>query len=260
MFQIKICGITSAEDALLAAELGADAIGLNFYEKSPRFLAHEQAKAIESALFKIDWRGDVAGVFVNADRQYIFRHVHTPIATIWQFHGDEPPEFIKSSLDDIQLLLKDKPATLDPWFVRLLNALSQYTPHKYQLKLVRAFRCRDTGLTEISNYLARCHALGCLPHAILLDAHAPGSYGGTGQKLDWNMVGGQRDKLLGLPVILAGGLTPDNVAQAILIARPDAVDVASGVESSPGKKDPAKLRDFITAAREAFATAARSGA
>ena len=92
-----------------------------------------------------------------------------------------------------------------------------------------------------------------LPHAILLDAHASDSYGGTGQTLDWNMIRDERDRLLGLPLILAGGLTPDNVAEAIATARPDAVDVASGVESSPGKKDPAKVRDFVAAAKEAFA-------
>ncbi len=146
------------------------------------------------------------------------------------------------------------------------------------IPVIRAFRCRQGSLTEVNEYLRECLAIGdevntlkenltsppethvdwsalprvLLPSAVLLDAYAPGTYGGTGQVVDWNIVRKERDLLMGLPVILAGGLTPENVAEAIATARPDAVDVASGVESSPGKKDPVKVRRFIAEARRAF--------
>ena len=86
---------------------------------------------------------------------------------------------------------------------------------------------------------------------VLLDAHAPGTYGGTGRVLDWQSLASQRNKLLRVPMILAGGLTPENVAAAVRAAQPWAVDVASGVESAPGRKDPEKLRAFITNAKAA---------
>jgi phosphoribosylanthranilate isomerase len=91
------------------------------------------------------------------------------------------------------------------------------------------------------------------PDAILVDAAAAGQFGGTGNTVDWKSLSGYDAWLNGIPLILAGGLTPDNVAEAIRIVRPHAVDVASGVESAPGKKDPAKMRDFVAAARAAFA-------
>ncbi|MCU0880438.1 MAG: phosphoribosylanthranilate isomerase [Pirellulaceae bacterium] len=200
MFQIKICGITTVEDALLAAEAGADAIGLNFYAQSPRCVSPEGAQEIG--------RGITSGWGV-------------------QLHGDEPPAAIR----DVRHLTK--------------------TP------VVRAFRCRGSNLADVAGYLAECRNLDAMPDAILLDAFAPGSYGGTGHVVDWPVVGSRGEQLFGLPLILAGGLTPDNVAQAIATARPNAVDVASGVESSPGKKDPAKVRAFVAAAKAAFTESAR---
>ena len=142
-------------------------------------------------------------------------------------------------------------AEAEPWHLRWLRKFTGPSAPP-NLHVIRAFRRRDNDLAAVKEYLELCAQHGGLPHAVLLDAHQPGSYGGTGQTLDWTAIRDQRDKLLGLPLILAGGLTPDNVAEAIATARPDAVDVASGVESSPGKKDPAKLRDFIAAAKEAF--------
>jgi phosphoribosylanthranilate isomerase len=98
--------------------------------------------------------------------------------------------------------------------------------------------------------LQECERLEVLPQAVLIDAFQPGAYGGTGARADWPAV---RRQHWPVPLILAGGLTPENVAEAIATARPDAVDVASGVESAPGKKDPAKVRAFVTAAKRAFA-------
>lgn len=254
MFQIKICGITNADDALLAAELSADAIGLNFYEKSSRFITPEQTREIDRTL---DIAIERVGVFVNASRDSILTCCGRATACNVQLHGDETPEFAVGMRDELEMLSRI-PATAQPWIIRLLQTLGgNKPPREPTFRLIRAFRCANDGLDGINAYLMQCQKLGGLPHAVLLDACAPGSYGGTGHRLDWNMVREQRDKLLDLPLILAGGLTPDNVAEAIRTARPDAVDVASGVESSPGKKDPAKMRDFIANAKAAFATLAR---
>ena len=214
MFRIKICGITTVEDALLAAEAGADAIGFNFYERSPRYVTTERAKEICLAL-----PAGVAkvGVFVNSLPKGIAATAERVGLDAIQLHGDEGPDF--------------------------LGAIGK-------LPVIKAFRCHESTLNSVRAFLSLCSEPS-FPIAILLDAHAPGSYGGTGQVLDWQRLHAERHQLLGLPLILAGGLTPQNVAEAIRVARPDAVDTASGVEVSPGKKDPAKVRAFISAAKEA---------
>jgi phosphoribosylanthranilate isomerase len=245
MFQIKICGITSAEDALVAAEAGASAIGLNFYDQSPRHIQPDVASDIVRAVREgyPPERLEIYGVFVNAsvdDILWTLRDgdlygVEQSVGI--QLHGDEPPEFLAE--------LKDQGLGRGQ---ELLAAAG----HAPLVQVVRAFRCRSAGLEEVESYLTLCRKFGALPHHVLLDAHDPAAYGGTGKSVDWEAVRRERAALLGLPLILAGGLTPDNVAQAIATARPDAVDVASGVETSPGKKDPAKVRHFIAEARRAF--------
>ena len=211
MFRIKICGITSVEDALLAAEAGADAIGLNFYDKSPRFVTTERAKEICVALPANIVR---IGVFVNSLPKGVAATVERVGLSAVQLHGDEGPDFLK--------------------------ALGK-------LPVIKAFRCKESTLDGVKAFLGLCNE-SSHPSAILLDAHAPGNYGGTGQVLDWAGLARERNKLLGIPLILAGGLTPLNVAAAIRLVRPDAVDTASGVESAPGKKDPDKVRAFVAAA------------
>lgn len=222
MFRLKICGITNVDDALYAVDQGADALGLNFYSRSPRYISPEAARQIVDAMAtsKLAQQPKIGGVFVNEPEVswsscMWFSGIH-----FTQFHGDEPPARIASA--------------------------------KQQQPVVKAFRCQGTNLADIRRYLEDVRTAGALPDAILLDAYSPSAYGGTGEVIDWHAVRDQRDQFLGLPIILAGGLTPDNVAAAIRTARPDGVDVASGVELSPGKKDPAKVRDFIAAARVAF--------
>jgi phosphoribosylanthranilate isomerase len=280
MFKIKICGITNPEDALLAAEAGADAIGLNFYEQSPRYVTPERAFEISAALRQRfasgpENRPRIIGVFVTDSQWHsaIEHHVRDQRELIavralqlwktalfaglldgFQLHGDEPAELI-FELNVVTHQHGTELGIKDP-----------------QFPIIRAFRCRESSLQQAGDYLRRCRDLGdeakrsgnpdlarhsSLPHAVLLDAYAPGAYGGTGQVVDWNVVRNERDLLMGLPVILAGGLTPENVAEAIVTARPDAVDVASGVESSPGKKDPEKVRRFIAEARRAFGAMSR---
>jgi phosphoribosylanthranilate isomerase len=250
MFKIKICGITTPEDALLAADAGADAIGLNFYEKSPRCVWPNRAQEIVLALIanERDWIPRIIGVFVN---QGLMELLHVSAAShvvSLQLHGDEPPELI-AQLREIH----NSASNLPPPKLTRHDRLPLGDTSPVRPEVVRAVRPQSGSLVEVHDYLNRCQAAGGLPHAVLVDALSPSAYGGTGQTLDWDMIHEQREKLLGLPLILAGGLTPDNVAKAIASARPDAVDVASGVESAPGKKDPAKVHDFAAAAKEAFA-------
>lgn len=217
MFRIKICGITKPRDAKAAVEAGADAIGLNFCPSSPRLVSMEGAAEIVGAL-----PSGVAkvGVFVNMPAQEVCARFDR-LGLDWiQLHGDEPPQFL-SALGDRRVL--------------------------------RALRVGPDGIAPAERYLAACRDAGRLPQAVLIDAHVPGQYGGTGQAADWGMLAEPRLWLMGLPLVLAGGLTPENVAEAIAAVRPDAVDVASGVESSAGWKDPERMARFVAAARSAAA-------
>jgi phosphoribosylanthranilate isomerase len=213
--RIKICGITNVADAELAASLGADMIGLNFYAKSPRCI--DEAMAL-SILDSVPDSVEPIGVFVNcpaiAHEQitYLqrFATLRNMIHTA-QIHGDHQES---------------------------LQSRVQWIP---------AFAVSDrSDLPWIKAYIEWNLATGFKVSAVLVDAHVPGQFGGTGQTAPWHLLA---DFDPGVPLILAGGLTPGNVADAIRIVRPYAVDVASGVESSPGKKDPDKLGRFIDAVR-----------
>lgn len=217
MFRIKICGITNEDDARVATRAGADALGFNFYAKSKRFIepaaAREIVAALPSTVQKI-------GVFVNHSAAEI-RSIATAVGLDGiQLHGDEPPEIV------VQL-----PAAL--W-------------------LIRAFRCGAAGLAPLKEHLDKCRTAGRVPDAVLVDADAGAEFGGTGQRADWGRVAKERGVLDGVPLILAGGLTPANVAAAIAAVRPDGVDVASGVERGPGLKDERLVTAFIAAAKRAF--------
>jgi phosphoribosylanthranilate isomerase len=219
MFQIKICGVTNANDARAAIDAGADALGFNFYRSSKRFIEHDVARQIADAVPETAAK---VGVFVNHSLREIQNAVESLRPSYIQLHGDEPAE-----------LLTDLPA---------------------ELKIIRAYRCGPIGLAPLARYLARCHSLGRIPDAILLDADAAGAFGGTGRAADWTLIANQRPMLDGTPLILAGGLTPANVAQAIAAVRPDAVDVASGVERQPRLKDRDLMNQFVASSREAFAS------
>ncbi len=222
MIQIKICGITRAEDAILAAAAGADALGLNYFSGSNRRLAPGAAKQrlLES------WPANVArvGLFVDSSAREIVAAAAADRLDWIQLHGNESPE--------------------------LLAELRTMLPNT---AVIRAFRMGSAGLSEASEHLDRCRQLNALPAAVLIDADAAGQFGGTGQTVDWQRLARERALLGELPLILAGGLTAANVGEAIRAVRPDAVDTASGVEISPGIKDPTKTRAFIQAAAAAFA-------
>jgi phosphoribosylanthranilate isomerase len=215
MVRIKICGITNVADALAAAALGADAIGLNFYHGSKRHVSVETARAIIRALPPFV---EPVGLYVNQPIDEIF---HWAVSMQWlptfQIHAD---------------------------FHELLPDMA--------CRWIMAFPVRDaSSLAQIDEYLERCRHHGRLPDALLVDAHVAGEYGGTGRVAPWELLAGYRPPV---PLILAGGLTPDNVAEAVRIVRPYAVDVASGVESSPGQKDVELMRRFIEQARAAVRT------
>jgi len=212
VFRVKICGITTAEDARLVAAAGADAVGLNFYEKSARFVelgrAEEIAAAVEPGVAKV-------GVFVNAAAAAVCE-VADRLQLDWiQLHGDEPPE------------------SLSAYGSRLL---------------IKALPWTASGSAPIAAYLAACRQLKRLPDGVLVDGHAPGQYGGTGRTAAWQRLRPPRSWLAGRPLILAGGLTPENVGAAIRVVRPVAVDTASGAESAPGKKDAERVTRFVAQA------------
>lgn len=204
MFRIKICGVTSAEDAAMAAALGAEAVGINFYRGSRRYVAVREAAPIIAAV-----RGKAVpvGVFVNELPEIIAEVCRELGIEVVQLSGREPP------------------------------AVARLLP----FRRIKAVHVRDG--SEIAAYAK----YPC--EAFLLDAAVPGEYGGTGKTLEWADLATARP---GKPWILAGGLTADNVANAIRLARPDGVDVAGGVEIHPGKKDPGKVRSFIHNAKEEF--------
>ena len=200
---VKICGITCVEDALLAADAGADAIGLMFYEHSPRHIALADAAAIHRALPPHIAR---VGVFVNPSEGDVTEAIAACGLTILQFHGDESPDFCRQF----------------PWMT------------------VKALRVRDAAsLDALEPYST---------DAFLLDAYTPDAHGGTGARFDWDLAVAAQERFR-KPLFLAGGLTAENVAEAVRRVHPFAVDVSSGVESAPGKKDAAKIRAFVTAAK-----------
>ena len=196
--RVKICGITRPEHARAAAGAGADAIGLMFYEPSPRFVSREHAAEICAVLPPMV---SIVGVFVNPAPCEIEATVRALPVDLLQFHGDEPPELCAGA----------------------------GTPY---VKAVRV-RARD----DIVKAAAR------FPHAraLLLDAHHDALWGGTGRRFDWSIVPDDVEH----PIVLAGGLTPENVADAVRLVRPFAVDVSGGVESAPGEKDPRSIERFI---------------
>ena len=203
MVRVKICGITNVDDALLAVEAGADALGFVFYPGSPRCVTPERAAEIIRVLPPFV---QTVGLFVNESAERVNAIAKECRLDIIQLHGDESPAYC-----DLM-----------------------------ERRVVKVFRVKDgASIATMQQY----RVVG-----YLLDAWSSTAYGGTGQTFDWDLArqAGQHG-----PLILAGGLTPENVAEAVSRVQPYAVDVSSGVEVVPGKKDPAKVREFIRRAKEA---------
>jgi phosphoribosylanthranilate isomerase len=228
-FHVKICGVTTAADAAAVAAAGADAIGLNFVAGSPRRLdvaaAREVAAAVPAGVLRV-------GVFAGMPPEEMLAVVAAVGLDAVQLHGHlEERDGLAGPVDS--------PATA---------AALRGVP------VIRAVRLEADGLASARRWLDAARALGPPVVAALVDAggrDASGAaLGGTGRVVDWGALAAAEP--LVEPVVLAGGLTPDNVAEAIRATGVAAVDTASGVESAPGVKDPAKMRQFVAAARAAL--------
>ncbi len=201
---LKICGVRTHEDANRLITLGVDALGVNFWPESKRYLAPEEAawlRDIEGQILRV-------GVFVNADPELPLRLVREGYLDVVQLHGDESPQ------DAVAFREAEVP------FIKAIGV-------KTRADLERA-----------TEYGAA---------AILLDAHAPGIYGGTGEVFDWEVASGFRRDHPELPILLAGGIVPENAGLAAMSVQPAALDIASGAEISPGIKDFQKIAAFFTA-------------
>jgi phosphoribosylanthranilate isomerase len=216
LFHVKICGVCHQGDLPAIAAAGADAVGLNFYPQSKRFLSEREADKVAAAV-----PHDLArvGVFVNATGAAMLASAQRFGLDYLQLHGDEPPE--------------------------QLAELRAYP-------VIKAFRFGEAGWQPIESYLSACKQRGALPVAVLIDGPAANDeFGGTGRTADWAELSDWRSHV-DLPLVLAGGLTAGNVAQAIERVRPSAVDTASGVEQSPRRKNDEAVRSFVASAREAL--------
>lgn len=203
MTRVKICGITTAEDAAAAARAGADALGFVFVPGTPRYLPAEVAAEIIGGLPPFV---TPVGVFLDQPAEEILTTVSRCGLRVVQLHGGEPPE------------------------------LCRMIP----VPVIKAFRIRGPeDLAPLAWYPAR---------AFLLDAYVEGKPGGTGTAFPWKLAIGATSRA---PIVLAGGLTPENVAEAVRRVRPYGVDVSSGVESAPGRKDHRKMEEFIAHVRSA---------
>lgn len=204
MVRVKICGITNAADALAAVDAGANLLGFNFYAKSPRRIAEDEAAKIRPRLPR---EVDAVGIFVNAPTADVAAMCKSLKLDAAQLHGDETAETVAELAGSVPV--------------------------------VKAFRVDlDFDLKTLKDYSRA--------FAFLFDAVVSGQYGGTGHSTDWDAA---RQAAVKHRIILAGGLKVENVAAAVRIVRPYGIDVASGVESKPGKKDHGRLREFIQEVR-----------
>jgi phosphoribosylanthranilate isomerase len=203
MTEIKICGITRLEDALCAAESGADAVGFIFYPASPRYITPERAKEI---IARLPERIATVGVFVNRPVEEVERTTEESGLDLIQLHGDESAAYCR----------RFPPG-------RIIKAVSPRTPEE---------------LRRLGDYRVR---------AFLVDARDPGRYGGTGKRADWELAASLGEAH---PLILAGGLDADNIAEALSAVAPRAVDINSGCELAPGVKDHDRMRRIVRMTRE----------
>lgn len=212
MTKIKICGLTNLSDALVATKAGADLLGFILFVKSPRYVAPETVAEIVPEVRKVNPAIKTVGVFVNESIEQITIILAQTGLDYAQLHGDETPD----------------------WFTSLSG------------RCYKALRPADGN--EAASQAATFAPLGTIDGLRwMIDAYDANAYGGTGKRANWQTAAQLAHQYPGL--LLAGGLTPENVAQAIQVVQPWGVDVASGVEAEPGRKDHAKVREFVEQVR-----------
>jgi phosphoribosylanthranilate isomerase len=210
--RVKICGITTLADAQLAAELGAWALGMIFYDGSPRRCSLAEAQLIAATLRR---RVELCGVFVNAPLEQIVGDCDELGLSLVQLHGEEGPSFCAE------------------------------VARRTGARVIKAVQVAGSAdVQDLERYHVDFHLLDARAKAVARQ----GMRGGTGETFDWELVRARRSKV---PLILSGGLTPENVAEAISVVHPYAVDTASGTEVAPGHKDPERLRAFFAAVADA---------
>lgn len=216
LFRIKICGVTRQQDIASVHASGADAVGINLVPTSPRCVDLPLASQLTQAAQSLGLK--VVVVLMNPAREQLMQILRTVAMDMLQLHGGESPELLPA---DCQL--------------PILKAIS-WTGRIEEQQLAQQWRT-----SSLASQLS-----------FLVDAYAPGIGGGSGKIARWDLLNPRPPQLGGLPLVLAGGLRPDNVAQAIGVTACDAVDTASGVESSPGIKDPVLIQQFVAAAQTAW--------
>jgi phosphoribosylanthranilate isomerase len=205
--RVKVCGLTRFEDARLAVESGAWAIGMIFHPDSPRYVDIERAAEVATAHRR---RCEVVGVFVNSPLDDVLKTLGSVPLTMLQLHGDEGPSYCAEA------------------------------QRRTGLKVMKAVRAKDAqAVRSLSAFHTDFH---------MIDAYVPGTYGGTGEGFDWELAAAHTGDA---PLVLSGGLTAENVGEAIATVQPFAVDVASGVESAPGVKDSYRMQSFFEAVASA---------
>ncbi len=217
---IKICGLTNLDDARVAAEAGASLLGFIFYPPSPRYVAPERVHDIVAAL-----RAELAqpplgvGVFVDVDAPEVARTLDIAGLDLAQLHGSEPPVEVE-----------------------------QLAPRAFKALRPRGRGDAETMVATYAAVLPPTDPATATHPRFLVDAYHPWKFGGTGEMASWHAARSLAERF---PILLAGSLTPDNVAEAIAFVNPWGVDVSSGVEREPGQKDHARVRAFIAAAQGA---------
>lgn len=210
--RVKVCGLTNLHDAELAVELGAWALGMIFFEGSPRRCSLEGARQIAAKLRR---RAELCGVFVNAPLQQVVATSEELGLSMLQLHGDEGPSYCAEA------------------------------GRRSGARVIKAAQVSGPGdIRDLARFHVDFHLLDSRARA----PEARSLRGGTGESFDWDLLAGRRSQI---PLILSGGLSQDNVADAVAAAHPYAVDTASGTEAAPGRKDPDRLRGFFAAARSA---------
>ena len=255
MTWIKVCGITNLDDALAATDAGADALGFVFHPKSPRHVTSETARAIVA---KVPPQIEKVGVFVNQTVDHVRDAVKQVGLTAVQLHGDESPEFSRALFQKLANGAS-RPTIFRSYPAKIFDAPGEQTvgwdpvaaglvepDEAYKCKRVHKIHVAKNGDLFLETHGFRPGVVS----GVLLDSSTAEKRGGTGQAFDWERVQPWAGIINSISkLIVAGGLRPGNVQEAIHLLHPWGVDVSTGVEREPGKKDPRKVRAFIQAVR-----------